>query len=74
MKAQRNNEIASENRNLLKKIAKIITTIPPELTVRQEANNKSLNSIGRSLELDRISKEVRRQADRQLTGSLSPQP
>ncbi|GMH80568.1 hypothetical protein TL16_g08601 [Triparma laevis f. inornata] len=57
MKAQRNNEIASENRNLLKKIAKIITTIPPELTVRQESNNKSLNAIGRSLELDRISKE-----------------
>mmetsp|Transcript_15994 Transcript_15994/g.29942 ORF Transcript_15994/g.29942 Transcript_15994/m.29942 type:complete len:573 (-) Transcript_15994:32-1750(-) len=66
MKAQRNNEIASENRNLLKKIAKIITTIPPELTVRQEANNKSLNAIGRSLELDRISKENQKILHRML--------
>ena len=72
MKAQRNNEIASENRNLLKKIAKIITTIPPELIVRQEANNKSLNAIGRSLELDRISKEVRRQADKQAVFLRNP--
>ena len=57
MKAQRNNEIASENRMLLKKITKIITTIPPEMAVDDTPNNKSLNAKGRTAELSRISRE-----------------
>lgn len=56
MKAQRNNEIASENRMLLKKIAKIITTIPQEMAVEVKPNNKSLNAKGRTAELSRISR------------------
>lgn len=65
MKAQRNNEIASENRMLLKKIAKIITTIPQEMAI-EEPNNKSLNAKGRTAELGRISKENQKILHRML--------
>jgi hypothetical protein len=68
MLAQRNNEIATENRILLQKMTKIITSIPAELVEDQtlEKNNKSLNARGRSTELERISKDNQKILNRMM--------
>mmetsp|Transcript_18788 Transcript_18788/g.39110 ORF Transcript_18788/g.39110 Transcript_18788/m.39110 type:complete len:565 (+) Transcript_18788:185-1879(+) len=61
IKQQRNDDIAKENRMLLKKMTQIITTVPKAqgggITEAETRRGKSLNAIGRSVELDRISKE-----------------
>jgi hypothetical protein len=70
MITQRNNEIATENRILLQKMTKIITSIPPELVdANPDKPNKSLNARGRSTEIERISKENHKILERMMNVS-----